>query len=126
VAWKEGKRGEFGSAAGSSAARFRKKKGRTLATRGFIHATEYALWMRTPERGTAASSCVARRVATLDAATLLRRQSTPLLEHCSKLLSKQFWGFAKFAQNLNWSQNSTKTKVVQNFICYKTCFGDQS
>ena len=67
-----------------SVVRFKEKKENTPATRGFIHATECVLWMRTSERGTAASSCVARRVAVPDAAALPRRQSTPPAQHCSK------------------------------------------
>jgi hypothetical protein len=53
------------------------KKKFSTAARGFILAALYWQRMRTSERGTAASSCVARRVAAPDAAALPRRQSTP-------------------------------------------------
>ena len=41
-------------------------------------------------------------------------------------LIPSFLNFVKFNRNLNWSQICVKTKVVPNFISYKTCFGDQS
>ena len=41
-------------------------------------------------------------------------------------LIPSFLNFVKFSRNLNWSQICVKTKVVPNFISYKTCFGDQS
>ena len=53
------------------------KKKFSTAARGFILAALNWQRMRTSGRGTAASSCVARRVAALDAAALLRRQSIP-------------------------------------------------
>jgi len=70
-------RAKSGSAGSSSAPEFKEKKRNTPTTRGFIHATEGGLRMRTSARGTVASSSVARRVAAPGVAALLRRQSTP-------------------------------------------------
>jgi hypothetical protein len=69
---------------------------------------------------------VARRVASRAEAALPRRQSTPPCPTTVAVHIHSVWGFAKFAQNLNWTQNFAKTKVVHNFINYKTSFGDQS
>jgi hypothetical protein len=105
------------------------EKGKNEAAEQWDHRGE---WMSTlgarPHHGglTQPSSCVARRVAALDAAALPRRQSIPPARALWRALTNQFCGFAKFAQKLNWSQNSTKTKVLQNFASYKTYFGDQS
>ena len=54
------------------------------------------------------SSCVARRVAALDAAALPRRQSIPLLEHCSEPYPTILW-FCKIRPNFE-----LKTKFHQN------------
>ena len=74
---------KLGGTGSSSASRFRKKKRKVPATRGFIHATAPAMRMRTSARSTAASSCVASCVASRAEAALPRRQSTPPAEHCS-------------------------------------------
>jgi hypothetical protein len=37
-----------------------------------------------------------------------------------------FCFFVKYDQKLNWSQITTKIKVIQNFTNYKSSFGDQS
>ena len=68
-----------GSARSSSASGFKGEKGFSTAARGFNLAALNRQWMRTSARGTAASSCVARRVAARAKAALPRRQSTPLL-----------------------------------------------
>jgi hypothetical protein len=72
-----------GSARSSSASGFKGEKGFSTAARGFNLAALNRQWMRTSARGTAASSCVARRVAARAKAALPWRQSTPPAQHCS-------------------------------------------
>ena len=94
-------RTNLGGAESSSASGFKEQKGNIPTTRGFIHTTEGGLRMRTSAGGTAASSCVAKRVAALGAAALLRRQSTP---PCPNTVAGHIHSvclFAKSDQNLN-------------------------
>jgi len=114
----------FGGEWWLSAVRYQEEKGNTPATRGFIHAIDDA-----DEDVRARHSSKQLRGQARGGAG--RSGSAPAAEHppCPNTIASPIHSvcsFAKFAQNLNWSQNSTKTKVVQNFVRYKTCFGDQS
>ena len=78
-------------------------------------------------------SCRAQNVEQLSSCLEKSKVISSCLEKSKVILEflfcpnlNQFCGFAKFAQILNWRQNSTKMKVVQNFTSYKTPFGDQS
>ena len=79
----------------TEASGFKGEKGFSMAARGFNLAALNRQWMRTSARGTAASSCVARRVAARAKAALPRRQSTP------PAVATQFCGSARFARELN-------------------------
>ena len=98
-------------AVSSSELECREEKKFSTAARGFILATLNWQRMRTSGRGTAASSCVASCVATLDAAALPRRQSTPLPDHCSRPHPLSL-SFCKIRPNFE-----LKTKFHQNKSC---------
>jgi len=69
-----------------SAVRFREWKGNTTATRGFIHATECVLRMRTSERGPASKQLRSQaRGGDGCSGSAPAAEHPPLLEHCSEL-----------------------------------------
>ena len=68
-----------------------------------------------------AGSCVARRVAALDAAA--QPLQPAVHPPCSSIVASHilpFLSFCKITQNLNWRQNLVKTKVAKHKIPYNT------
>ena len=127
VAWKGNEEGEFVGAVSSSASGVKEKKERGGRWSGLYRERRGRPASTSPgdtgRQATACSHACTRRCTHGGRAGQGRRDPYRITV---AVHIRPFLSLCEFDQKLNWSQISTKMKVVQNFTSYKSYFGAQN